>query len=432
MKIGIHFMKKIIILLFLSTMLLAQVESSRMLHSDQLLPKFSFDYATYKSKDSSKTKLDVFLKMPYANIQFLKHKNIYVANYTVTVSLYDEDENLVLEKLWNEKIIARTFQQTSSERSFNISYKTINIEPGKYKLICNAEDDESRKYFSYETKVELPDYNKSLNLSDLIIVSQFVQTNEGKKIIPNIDNLVTSRDTVLMFYYEIYSSKKQYVNIEYNVSKVFKDGEDKVFTKKKRVYVELGKVILYESLKNINFALGDYVLTISLSDSLNQIIRKTKKKIISKIFGFPANIKDLNIAIKQMVYIANPDELDAIEEEEDFDKKMKKFLAFWKARDPSPNTVENETLNEYYRRVEYANKHFKGYSGGWNSDMGMVYITLGPPDQVTRRPYEIDSKPYEIWDYYALNRRFIFIDVTNFGDYRLQNYNLGSWFRYRP
>lgn len=425
-------MKKIIFLFLISSVLFAQVESSRMLHSDQLLPKFSFDYATYKSKDSTKTKLDIFLKMPYSNIQFLKNKNIYVANYTVTVSLYDEDENLVLEKLWNEKIIARTFKQTSSERSFNISYKTLSIEPGKYKLVCNAEDDESRKYFTYKTNVDLPDYNKKMNLSDLVIVAQFVQTNEGKKIIPNIDNLVTSRDTVLMFYYEIYSSKTQRASIEYKINKIFDDGEDKVFSKKKDLTLNPGKLVIYESLKDINFALGDYTLTISLLDSLNQIVRETKKKIVSKIFGFPANIKDLNTAIKQMVYIANPDELDEIEEEKDFDKKMKKFLAFWKKRDPSPNTIENETLNEYYRRVEYANKHFKGYNGGWNSDMGMVYITLGPPDQVTRRPYEIDSKPYEIWDYYSLNRRFIFVDVTNFGDYRLQNYNLGSWFRYRP
>ena len=89
-------------------------------------------------------------------------------------------------------------------------------------------------------------------------------------------------------------------------------------------------------------------------------------------------------------------------------------------------------MNEYYRRVEYANENFNGYFKGWRSDMGMVYITLGPPDQVTRRPYEIDSKPYEIWDYYILNRSFIFVDQTNFGDYRLENPAYGDWFRYRP
>ena len=89
-------------------------------------------------------------------------------------------------------------------------------------------------------------------------------------------------------------------------------------------------------------------------------------------------------------------------------------------------------MNEYYRRVAYADAHFKGYFKGWRSDMGMVYITLGSPDQVTRRPYEIDSKPYEIWEYYTLNRSFVFIDQTNFGDYRLQNPAYGDWFRYRP
>ena len=425
-------MKKIILFFLLSTMLFAQVETSRMLRSEQMLPKFSFDYATYKSKDSTKTKLDIFLKMPYANIQFLKNKNIYVAKYTVTVTIYDENENLILEKLWNEKIIARTFKQTSSERSFNISYKTLKIEPGNYKLVCHAEDDESRKYFTYKTEIEVPDYNKELSISDLILVSQFIQTNEGQKIIPNIDKLVTSRDSVLMFYYEIYSSKKQNVSIVYDIGKIYEDGVDKIFSAKSDITVKHQKNIVYESLKDIKFNLGDYLLTISLFDSLGNIVKKSTKKIDSKIFGFPGNIKDLNLAIRQMIYIANPKELDEIKNEKNFEKKLEKFLAFWKARDPTPNTVENETLNEYYRRVEYANKHFKGYGGGWNSDMGMVYITLGPPDQVTRRPYELDSKPYEIWDYYSLNKSFVFVDVTNFGDYRLQNYNLGSWFRYRP
>ena len=34
-------------------------------------------------------------------------------------------------------------------------------------------------------------------------------------------------------------------------------------------------------------------------------------------------------------------------------------------------------------------------------------------------PFEINSKPYEVWYYNALNRRFVFVDYTGFGDYEL-------------
>ena len=61
--------------------------------------------------------------------------------------------------------------------------------------------------------------------------------------------------------------------------------------------------------------------------------------------------------------------------------------------------------------------------------MGMIYIVLGPPDNVDRHPFEYDSKPYEIWYYYDINRSFYFLDETGFGDYRLLNRNY-DWFRY--
>jgi len=88
-------------------------------------------------------------------------------------------------------------------------------------------------------------------------------------------------------------------------------------------------------------------------------------------------------------------------------------------------------MNEYYRRIDYASKNFKSYNNGWNTDMGMVYVTLGPPDQVDRNPMAIDTKPYEVWQYYDLNRQFVFQDETGFGDYRLLNPQYGEWNRYR-
>jgi hypothetical protein len=51
--------------------------------------------------------------------------------------------------------------------------------------------------------------------------------------------------------------------------------------------------------------------------------------------------------------------------------------------------------------------------------MGMVFIILGEPNDVERHPFEQGAKPYQIWYYYQQDRRFIFIDETGFGDYRL-------------
>ena len=87
--------------------------------------------------------------------------------------------------------------------------------------------------------------------------------------------------------------------------------------------------------------------------------------------------------------------------------------------DPSPGTEENELMDEYYRRVDFSNANFGTMQQGWQSDRGMVYIILGAPNDIERHPFESDGKPYEIWTYYRINRDFIFVDTTGFGDYRL-------------
>jgi hypothetical protein len=77
-------------------------------------------------------------------------------------------------------------------------------------------------------------------------------------------------------------------------------------------------------------------------------------------------------------------------------------------------------LIEYYARIKYADKHYSTpYTPGWKTDMGMVYVIFGLPNNIERHPYEMGTKPYEIWDYYDINRQFVFVDDSGFGDYRL-------------
>jgi GWxTD domain-containing protein len=56
--------------------------------------------------------------------------------------------------------------------------------------------------------------------------------------------------------------------------------------------------------------------------------------------------------------------------------------SFWKQRDPTPGTEENEFKTELIKRVTYANKEFhKGaFRDGWMTDTGRFYIILGPPN----------------------------------------------------
>jgi GWxTD domain-containing protein len=70
---------------------------------------------------------------------------------------------------------------------------------------------------------------------------------------------------------------------------------------------------------------------------------------------------------------------------------------FWKIRTPDPNSPANPYREEHYRRLAYAEANFG--SRGSASDRGMVYITLGPPQQRHTYPNTKYLRQMEIWFY---------------------------------
>lgn len=74
---------------------------------------------------------------------------------------------------------------------------------------------------------------------------------------------------------------------------------------------------------------------------------------------------------------------------------------FWEARNPAPNSGQNEFKDEFYRRLDYANAHFGRYSGseGWRTDMGKTYILFGRPQTSTNYTANQELHPIELWFY---------------------------------
>lgn len=120
------------------------------------------------------------------------------------------------------------------------------------------------------------------------------------------------------------------------------------------------------------------------------------------------------------------------------DEEREQFIeAFWRRRDPDPDTDENEYKELYYERIAYSNEHFTSGKPGWMSDRGRIYIKFGKPDEIethpTGGPYERPSYqgggstvtyPFEIWFYRYLpgvgsGIEIEFVDPTSTGEYRI-------------
>lgn len=140
---------------------------------------------------------------------------------------------------------------------------------------------------------------------------------------------------------------------------------------------------------------------------------------------------DYDTAVEQLRYVAAESEVKALRAAEGEQERIREWSKFWKARDPTPGTPENELRDEYYGRIRYATMTFS-YLGkeGWRTDFGMVYVTYGPPDEIDRHPFDLDSPAYQVWYYYRLKRKFVFVDA-GYGEYQLQYPYDGDLRKYR-
>ena len=103
----------------------------------------------------------------------------------------------------------------------------------------------------------------------------------------------------------------------------------------------------------------------------------------------------------------------------------RRFLQkFWAKRDPTPGTPRNEDADRFYSAIAEANRRFREGGAaeipGWRTDRGRIFIRYGAPDEVLSRPQAQSTAPFEVWKYTRTRvRRFVFYDVTRFGNYVL-------------
>lgn len=424
-------MKNILILIcFLSINFYTQVENSSRTNYINPSPGFFYDILNFKSGDSSTTRIEVQIQVPFSKIQFIKSdNNIFKAEYFLTVSIYDaEKKDLIVEKTWGEKVETSIFSQTISSQNFNISLRSFNLKPAKYFFKLSLEDKDTRRTINAETEFIVRDLTKKFSPSDIILISSKTEVDGVAKIIPNIPRNIASPKEGFVIYYEIYSPDTAEINIQYNV---IDEKKSIVYSKYSIRKLTAGINAIEYAIDSINATLGDYTLSINIQDVDFNILFTSNKPFVSRLIGIPSTISDLDKAIDQLIYIAETSEIDKLKNIKTYSERLKEFIGFWDVRDPTPNTEENELFNEYYRRVAYTNKNFSHYMEGWRTDMGMVYIILGAPNNVDRHPFEYNTKPYEVWYYYELNKSFVFVDATGFGDYRLTTPLYGDSYRFR-
>lgn len=122
--------------------------------------------------------------------------------------------------------------------------------------------------------------------------------------------------------------------------------------------------------------------------------------------SFP-NVPSWDEMIEMVTYISTRKEHEILQEAEN--KKLA-LDQYW-INITKDEEKAKDLIREYFRQVEFANILFSDFKEGWKTDRGMIYIVMGPPQEVY---FHSDR---EIWIYEGLNTNskitFTFARVKN-------------------
>jgi GWxTD domain-containing protein len=130
---------------------------------------------------------------------------------------------------------------------------------------------------------------------------------------------------------------------------------------------------------------------------------------------------------EDVAYIITGEERAAFERLQADEEREHFIEQFWQRRDPTPGTAANEFKEEHYRRIAFANEHFAWKVPGWKTDRGRIYITYGPPDDISvgsNYPPPTGTYHYQQWRYRFIegignNVVIEFVDRDGSGEFRM-------------
>jgi GWxTD domain-containing protein len=417
-------LKNICLSLFIVGIISSCNQETRDPNKDLTLPDFAFVGLTEPLADKENVKVTVHVKIPYTELQFTRFGDKYLARYEVGVDISDEKKERIAGLIWSDSLLLGSYQDTRKTENTILTAKHFQVPAGELRIAVRVTDLYTKKTRILTDKVDHSEmYAGPISLGNIMIMNN--APTASRELL--MDEAFYEIMDTLRFKARIIGDKAPYkIWYELKVLDESKLKETILLNNRGAIDSLLSFVVPLSNMHYSNYSLFLY----AEDGNANKVVTKANFRV--RIKGINFDVGDLDEAVKQLAYIADESDIQAILAESG-DAELKKFTEFWTNLDPTPGTPENELMEEYYRRVAFSIEAFTVMQDGWRTDRGMIYILFGPPDEIHRGSFEIDQKPYQIWDYYRVGKQFVFRDETGFGNYRLDPMYLNNsdWrFRY--
>ncbi|MDZ7265273.1 MAG: GWxTD domain-containing protein [candidate division KSB1 bacterium] len=440
------------LVLILAGVVLSQISQQAATGPEQLY--FGFDLARFRAQQDF-----VFVELYYSTfrnyLKFVADSAGWTARFSFKAEIFQNDSLLATEEWINFDHVDSLSDVKQNQKLFGLGY--FALKPGDHILKLSMTDLNSN--LTSEKKRNLfilPFPVTTLAISDIELATQISPSNQqtrfyknGYQLIPNPDQIYGTGLPMLTFYAEIYNLTKSSdadtgsYSVQYRLLSseglLLREFPPRVRKKPGASAVEVSAVNI------ISFRSGTYFLEIvaqdfqtgqiasqqkkffiyregdlALSDSATQKLNEEKLRALMERTYKNMSSQALDEEFESASYIATNEEKN-IYKKLDLPGKQAFLLEFWRKRDKTPETPQNEYRDEYLKLVNTANHEFSGFKRGWKSDRGRVLLVYGPPDEIERVPLSMETKAHHIWKYYSIQGGviFVFVDKQGFGDFEL-------------
>ena len=399
--------------------------SGNPLKGNNFIRQYQLSVYTVASESSDSIRVLSYLSIPNHVLQFVKSSKGFKASYEATISIKRKKGDLVGRKNWSNDLITKTYLESTSKEIFNIHFNEFRVPLGEdYIISAELLDRDSNSSGIISKNLKLKKHSKDLSLYSPFFLD-YLNGDWGL-----IDNEIPLFRNIL---------GEQLVRTTVFVSGKVSPGPydiDVIVTnpKKQQLWEKTFQSVAQNNYFEKRIIIPDEISQQGLRSKVDIILKQNgkqkKESVILSIsrLGISSSVGNISQAIQNMRYILDDDEWKKLSKAKS-DEQERLFIEYWLSRDPTPETKENELMDEYFSRINYSNVNFKTYTDGWKSDMGMIYVLFGPPDDLEVYNDPLSRMYQQRWHYYRINKFFDFVDENGFGDYKLTTpfFRARSW-----
>ncbi len=384
------------------------------------IPVFESDYVCFKAPNAQ-SYVEIYNQIAFSQLSFRRlSMRQYMAAVSVDISLQKQDEQIV-RNLRTDTLRVQSYEETVTSRDVLSCLQSYIIDAGTYFCRIVVTDQLTGRMAVKKIAMQVPAFSTpALNLSEIQFASHIIEAKEegpfiksGLYVEPNPNAAYSFFATTIPVYYEIYNipvaakAPRKYLLVDFII---FSQSSGEMVKKISRgSYFSARECIQSALLPVAELTPGGYNLKIVVTDPERKTVAVTQRLFSVGREVVSNSILTIDDLVNQLKFIATEAEIRQLQYMNSRQKRQA-LLRFWAAKDPTPNSPDNERMQEFYRRLDFVNHQFSTPERhGWETEAGRIYMQLGPPDRISRGRYLNQQKPCEVWTYKNLKCKYFLL-----------------------